>query len=51
MVSTEIETKIIYEISEIDELLSKSSVLLKKCMIQEPDYIELSAVGSTIHSF
>jgi len=51
LVSTEIETKIIYEISEIDELLSKSSVLLKKCMIQEPDYIELSAVGSTIHSF
>lgn len=51
MVSTEIKTKILYEISEIDELLSKSSVLFQKCMVQEPDYIELSAVGSTIHSF
>ena len=51
MVEIELKTKILYEISEIDELLSKSEVLAQKCKIQEPDYIELSAVGSTIHSF
>lgn len=51
MVDSELKTKILYEISEIDELLNKSSVLLQKCKIQEPDYIELSAVGSTMHSF
>lgn len=51
MVDSELKTKILYEISEIDELLNKSSVLLQKCKIQEPDYIELSAVGSTLHSF
>ena len=51
MVDTELKTKIFYEISEIDELLSKSSILLQKCQVHEPDFIELSAVGSTIHSF
>ena len=51
MVEIELKTKILYEISEIDELLSKTEVLAQKCKIQEPDYIELSAVGSTIHSF
>ena len=51
MVDLELKTKILFEISEIDELLSKSSLLLQKCQIHEPDFIELSAVGSTIHSF
>ncbi|MBQ4498327.1 MAG: hypothetical protein II973_12610 [Spirochaetaceae bacterium] len=51
MVDSELKTKILFEISEIDELLEKASILSQKCKIKEPDFIELSAVGSTIHSF
>jgi len=51
LVDSELKTKILFEISEIDELLEKASILSQKCKIQEPDFIELSAVGSTIHSF
>lgn len=47
----ELKKKIHFEISEIDTLLDHASVLLQKCQIQEPDFIELSAVGSTLHSF
>lgn len=43
--------KILFEISEIDTLLSHASVLQQKCKLQEPDFIEISAVGSTLHSF
>ena len=43
--------KIAFEISEIDTLLGHASVLLQKCRVKEPDFIELSAVGSTLHSF
>ncbi|MBR1640260.1 MAG: hypothetical protein IJ688_12820 [Treponema sp.] len=47
----ELKKKIYFEISEIDTLLAHASVLLEKCQLQEPDFIELSAVGSTLHSF
>lgn len=43
--------KILFEISQIDEHLSKSSILIKKCKLQEPDYVELCAIGSIIQSF
>ena len=43
--------KINLEISKIDSLVSKSSVLLNKCKIQEPDFIELNAIGSILHSY
>ena len=47
----ELKKKIAFEISEIDTLLTHASVLFQKCKVQEPDFIELSAVGSTLHSF
>lgn len=40
--------KIKYEISEIDELLEKASVLINLCQNKEPDFIELSAAGATL---
>ena len=46
-----LKKKIEFEISQIDEHISKSSVLIKKCNLQEPDYVELCAVGSIIQSF
>ena len=47
----QVKTKIVFEISQIDTLLSKADVLVKKCKIQAPDFIELNAVGSTLHSY
>ena len=47
----ELKKKIEFEISEIDTLLNHAAVLFQKCRVQEPDFIELSAVGSTLHSF
>lgn len=46
-----INKKIEFEISQIDEHLAKSSVLIKKCSLQEPDYVELCAAGSILQSF
>lgn len=46
-----IKKKIEFEISQLDEHLSKSSVLVKKCASQEPDYVELCAAGSILQSF
>ena len=43
--------KILLEIEKIDNLIEKSSVLLNKCNILEPDFIELNAIGSVLHSF
>lgn len=43
--------KINLEISKIDSLVSKSSILLNKCKIQEPDFVELNAIGSILHSY
>ena len=39
------------EISKIEDLVQKSFVLLEKTKIQEPDFIELNAIGSILHSY
>ena len=39
------------EISKIDSLVEKSSVLLSKCIISAPDFVELNAIGSILHSY
>ena len=46
-----LKKKIEFEISQIDEHIYKSSILIEKCKLQEPDYVELCAVGSIIQSF
>ena len=46
-----VKLKIAFEISQIDELIEKSSVLLQKCILQEPDFIELNASGAILHSY
>lgn len=43
--------KIEYEISQIDELVNKSQVLISLCKAKSPDFIEISAIGSILHSF
>ena len=43
--------KIKLEISKIDSLVDKSAILLQKCKIQEPDFVELNAIGSILHSY
>ena len=47
----QIKAKIVFELSQIDTLLTKAEVLAKKCSIQAPDFIEISAVGATLHSY
>ena len=46
-----IKIKINYEISQIDELLEKSQVLLALVKNKEPDFIEITAIGGILHSF
>ena len=46
-----IKSKIIFEISQIDTLMDKSSILAQKCKIKEPDFIEINAAASTLHSY
>ena len=46
-----VKLKIAFEISQIDELIEKSSVLLQKCILQEPDFIEMNAAGAILHSY
>ena len=46
-----IKQKIDFEILQIDTLLSRADVLAQKCALQIPDFIELSAVGATLHSY
>ena len=43
--------KINLEISKIDTLVRKSSLLLTKCKNSEPDFFDLNAAGSILHSF
>lgn len=47
----EVKEKILFEISQIDTLLEKSDLLVQKCKIQKPDFIELNAVASVLHSY
>lgn len=46
-----IRQKILFEIVQIEEHISKSSVLIRKSRLHEPDYIELCAAGSILQSF
>lgn len=46
-----IKVKIDYEISQIDELLDKSQILISLCHNKEPDFIEITAIGGILHSF
>lgn len=46
-----IKQKIEFEISQLDEHVLKSTILIAKCRLQEPDYIELCAIGSMLHSY
>ena len=46
-----IKAKIDYEISQIDELLDKSQVLMSLCKNKEPDFVEITAIGGILHSF
>lgn len=43
--------KVLLEVEKIDSLIEKSSVLLNKCNILEPDFIEINAIASVLHSF
>ena len=45
------QAKILLEISKIDTLIEKSGVLLSKCKIETPDFIELNAIASILHSY
>ena len=47
----QLKEKIEFEISQIDTLLSKAELLAKKCDLQAPDFIELNAIGSVLHSY
>jgi len=42
--------KINMEISKIDILVKKSTLLLEKCKINAPDFFDLNAIGSILHS-
>ena len=46
-----VKTKIDYEISQIDELIEKSKILITLCKNKEPDFIEVTAIGGILHSF
>ncbi len=43
--------KIALEITKLDKLVEKSSILLSKSNITEPDFIEINAIGSILHSY
>ena len=45
------KAKIRLEISRIDSLVAKSSVLSAKFKTAEPDFVEVIAVGSILHSY
>ena len=45
------KAKIEYEISQIDELMDKSQILVSLCQQKEPNFIEITAIGGILHSF
>jgi len=47
----ELQTKINYEISQIDKLLNDCQPLIDICKIKTPDFIEMSAAAMVLHSF
>ena len=46
-----LKEKISLEIAMIDSLVDKSSLLQEKCRIYEPDFVEINAIGSILHSY
>jgi len=44
-------SQIIFEIQQIDELFTSFSELLEKSKVEEPTLVELTAIGSILHSF
>lgn len=43
--------KLNFEISEIDKLLSSYELLINKCINEQPDLIEITAMATVLHSF
>jgi hypothetical protein len=46
-----VEAKILFEISQIDNLLNDGKPLLDLCKLKTPDFIEMSAAALLLHSF
>lgn len=46
-----IKAKIEYEISKLTKDLDKLKPLINKCRTTQPDFIELAALGTVLHSF
>jgi hypothetical protein len=46
-----LKTKVLFEISQIDRLVSDSKPLLDLCKLKAPDFIEMSAAALMLHSF
>ena len=46
-----LKRKINFAVSQLEEHISMSEVLVKKCAVQEPDYVELCAVGSILQAY
>jgi len=46
-----LHVKIRYEIAQIDKLLNNAAVLFNVLASRDPDFIELTASGSLLHSF
>ncbi len=51
MLPDDIKKKIKFEISEIDAEIKAYKPLLEKCKIKKPDFIEMTALASALHSF
>ena len=41
-----IKTKVIFEIQQIDKLISQADSLLRVCKLKDPDFIEMSAMSA-----
>jgi hypothetical protein len=46
-----LETKLLFEISQIDKLFDSHKPLLDLCKLKIPDFIEMSATAMFLHSF
>jgi len=47
----ELQSKINFEISQIDKLLNNCQPLIDICKVKTPDFIEISAAAMILHSF
>lgn len=47
----QLEKKIQFAISQLEDHTEKSLILIKKCHVCEPDYVELCAIGSILHAY